>query len=90
MSAGNIRTIDIKGGAASYDSDMEMSALRQLLESSAESDLSGLIDAMTQIVVSWPFDGEPTDAEAWDKLRRSEFNSIVKGVTGDLSSLGEE
>lgn len=89
MSAGNIRTIEFEGGSATYDSDMPMSALRGLLESSAAGDLGGLIEALTGIVKSWTFEGSPENDEDWDALRRSQFNAVVKGVTGDLAELGE-
>jgi len=83
------RTVQVKGGEATYDSDMPMSALRGLLSSATEGDLKGLMEAMTGIVLAWPYKGDPNTIEGWDALKRSEFNSVVTGVTEDLGELGE-
>ena len=84
-----IRTIALPEGEATYDSDMPMGVLRKMMSSSTEGDLGGLVEAMTGIVLSWPYAGEPTDAEAWDDLKRTQFNGLVKGVVEDLGALGE-
>ena len=84
-----IRTVETEKGPISYDSDMPMSVLRLML-GVEEGDLEGLVTAMTQVVTEWPFEGDPGDPEAWWSLRRTEFNTTVKSVTGDLASVGEE
>ena len=84
-----IRTIELPAGEATYDSDMPMGALRQMLGASEGGDLGGLVEALTDIVISWPYEGSPSNAGDWDALRRSEFNGLVKGVVEDLGSLGE-
>ena len=85
-----IRTIKLPAGEATYDSDMPMGALRQMLGASETGDLGGLVEALTTIVISWPYKGKPKNASDWDNLKRSEFNGIVRGVVEDLGSLGEE
>lgn len=86
-----LRTVDVEGfGKATYDSDMPIGLLRGLLTGASEGDLGELIENLAGFVTEWPFEGDPSDPAAWDGLRRSEFNVLVKAVTGDLGSLGEE
>lgn len=85
-----IRTIELPAGEATYDSDMPMGVLRKMLGASEEGDLGGLVEAMTGIVQTWPYEGDPSNVEDWDSLRRSEFNGLIKGVVTDLGELGEE
>lgn len=89
MSA-EVRTVKVEGhGDATYDSDMPMGALRGLLGSASGGSLDGLIVSLSQIVKSWPFEGDPADAEDWDAVKRTEFNALVTAVVEDLGSLGE-
>jgi len=86
-----IRTVNIEGhGPVEYDSDMPMRAIRGLMSGANDGDFAEMITGLASFVISWPFEGSPADEEAWDDLRRSEFNDTVTAVVEDLGSLGEE
>lgn len=92
MSAADLRTVTVgEHGVATYDPDMPMGTLRRLLSAGTDGDLNTMIESMAQLVVSWPFNdkGDPTDVEAWDKLRRSEFMALAQAVVEDMGKLGE-
>lgn len=94
MSAETIRTVNIEGkGALTYESDMPMGAIRGLMAGANDEkgvDLGVMIEALSGFVLSWPFKGEPSDPEAWDALKRSEFAAVTKAVVEDFGKLGEE
>lgn len=83
------RKVNIEAGVVKYDSDMPMGALRGLLAAANEGDLGALMDSMGKFVVEWPFAGDPSDPEAWDALRRSEFNALTEAVMQDLGDSGK-
>jgi hypothetical protein len=88
VSATVIRTVPTEKGDIQYNSDMPVRALKGLLGSSG--DMDGIISNLAVFVTAWPFEGEPSDPEAWEDLARSEFNTTVKAVMEDLGKLGEE
>lgn len=88
MSA-TIRELTIDAGVVKYDSDMKMSALKGLLGGAQDGDLDVIVESLSQFVTEWPFKGKPSNVEAWDELRRSEFSATVNAITDDLQTLGE-
>lgn len=89
MSAADVRTVKTEKGDIKYDGDMPVKALKGLFGAATDSNIDGIIEALSAFVIDWPFEGEPSDPKAWDDLRRTEFNAVVKGVMEDLGSLGE-
>lgn len=90
MSAAS-RTVNIEGkGAIVYDSDMPMKALEGLMTGAAESSIGEMVEGLSQFVESWPFEGDPSDPDAWLELRRTEYNAAVTAVVEDLGQLGED
>ena len=85
-----IRTVTTEKGTIEYDSDMPIGYLEGILSSSETVSLTALMENLSKFVVKWSFDGDPSDVEAWRKLRRSEFNAVMLGVMEDLGALGEE
>ena len=86
-----IRTVNIEGkGAIEYDSDMPMKALEGLMTGANESSIHDMIEGLAVFVISWPFEGDPSDPEAWGELRRTEYNAAVTAVVEDLGQLGED
>lgn len=85
-----IRTVEIAQGEVSYESDMEMDALANLMEAGNTGDLREISGALSGFILSWPFKGDPTKPADWGKLKRSEFNAVTKGVMEDLGDLGNE
>lgn len=85
-----IRTVEIEQGEVSYESDMEMDALADLMEAGNTGDLREISSALSGFILSWPFKGDPKKAADWGQLRRSEFNAVTKGVMEDLGELGNE
>lgn len=90
MSAAVIRTVTTKSGEFKYDSDMPIGALKALLSAASESDITKVIEALALFITEWPFEGDPANPEAWDAIRRSEFNALVTGIMEDLGKLGEK
>jgi hypothetical protein len=90
MSAEEIRTVDTKDGDVVYDSDMPIKSLKSVMGAGKTGDLDDIIKGFKDFIVSWPYEGDPTDPEAWDELRRSQFNNVVTGVMEDLGELGNE
>jgi len=88
--ATDLTKVDLEDGALTYDSDMSMGALRRLFKSSNSGDLEMMMEAYTKIVHTWPYEGDPTELEAWDDLKRSQFMKINEGIMESLSELGEE
>lgn len=78
------------GGVVVYESDMEMGALIDMMEASESGDLSALITGLSSFVISWPYSGEPTNAKAWKKLKRSQFNELTTLVMQDMGDTGNE
>jgi len=89
MSA-DLRTVETKDGEVVYDSDMPIKALKSVMGAGKTGDLDGIIEGFRVFVSVWPYKGDPTDAEAWDDLKRSQFNAIVTAVMEDLGELGNE
>ena len=85
-----IRTVTTEKGTIEYDSDMPIGYLEGMLTASDTASLTSLMENMSEFVVKWSFDGDPTDVDAWRKLRRSEFNAVMLGIMEDLGALGEE
>lgn len=90
MGASTIQTIKVKAGEASYESDMPMKHLNKIMRAARESDLEELQAGLAAFTVSWPYDGEPSDPEAWGELKRTQFNEITKAILEDLGQLGNE
>lgn len=82
-----VRTVPFDDGEITYDANMPVKVLR--LMSSESPSLEVLIEALSKFVLSWPFEGSPTDPEAWDGLGRMDFNRVVTGVMEDLGKSGE-
>ena len=89
MSA-DLRTVETKDGEIVYDSDMPIKSLKSVMGAGKSGDLNDIINGFKDFIVSWPYNGDPTDPEVWDELRRSEFNAIVTSVMEDLGDLGNE
>lgn len=89
MSTASLATITIEDGRVVYDADMPIGALRSMLAASESGDMTTLIEAFSTFVEEWPYEGDPKDLEAWDKLRRSQFTAIINGISEHLGSLGE-
>jgi predicted RNA polymerase sigma factor len=85
----SLRTITLPKGDVVYDSDMPMGALRGINRGAADGNLDDVVKALATFIVSWPFKGEPTDPDAWDLLRRSEFSNLIKSVMEDINEAGE-
>lgn len=81
-----LRTVTISEGEVTYDSNMPIRVLRQMTNA---EDLDGLVESLTGFVKEWPFEGDPTDEEAWDDLGRIEFNELIRAVMEDLGTAGE-
>lgn len=84
-----IRKVETSVGTIEYDSDMPIGVLRRLFGSAETGGLDTMIEALSEFIVSWPFDSDPKDASSWDALRRSEFQAVTTGVIQDLAAAGE-
>jgi hypothetical protein len=83
-----LRTVELPSGdSVTYDSDMPMGVLIDLT-GAASGDLGKLTESLSQMVTGWSLTGDPTDPEAWRKLRRSQFQAVIQEVMKDLGSLG--
>lgn len=86
-----IRTVQVEGsGPLTYDSDMPMRAIRALMAGANDGDFGEMITGLSSFVITWSEEGDPTDPEAWNDLRRIKFNDTVLAVVEDLGTLGEE
>lgn len=83
-----LRTVKTASGEVVYDADMPMGVLKTLMASATGGDLGGLMEGFSQVIKSWPFEGSPAELEAWDALRRSEFNEVITAVMEDLGEQG--
>jgi hypothetical protein len=57
--------------------------IRQVHE---EKNVSGMIDMMAEIVLSWPFDGDPSDPEAYRDLTSQEWVTVTAAVGEAISA----
>lgn len=87
--AKNLVTVEYADGVLTYEKDMRMGDLRKLFAAANSGDLDAMLTAYQGIVVSWPYEGNPTDPEAWDNLRRSEFMALNEALMQDLADQGE-
>lgn len=87
--ATDLRKVEYKDGTLTYDNDMSMGALRKLMSAGREGDLELMIEAYTGIIASWPYKGDPSDPEAWDSIKRSEFMALNEALMEDLQEQGE-
>jgi hypothetical protein len=86
-----VRQITVEDhGQASYESDMPMKHLNKIMNAAKDSDLEGLQQGLASFTLSWPFDGDATEAADWGELKRSEFNALSKAILEDLGNLGNE
>ena len=85
-----IREVEIDQGSVSYESDMTMGALADLMDAGNEGDITALSAAMAGFITAWPFTGKPSDKKAWRGLKRSEFNALTQAVMKDLGEQGNE
>jgi len=85
----DLRTVPTEDGPVQYDADMPMKALRGVNRAANDGNLDGIIANFGLFVVSWPYEGSPSEPEAWENLRRSQFAKVVKAVMEDLAKQGE-
>jgi hypothetical protein len=87
-----VRTITLADGKgeATYESDMPMKHLNQIMDAARDNDLGELQAGLAAFTLSWPFDGEPSDVAAWGELKRTDFNAMSRGILKDLGTLGNE
>lgn len=90
MSAADLRTVKALDKEVTYDPDMPMGVIRNLMKAGQDSNIEHMIDGMRQLVVTWDFDGDPSKMESWDALRRSQFMAVISAVMEDMGKLGEE
>ena len=90
MGADSIRRVKTDAGDIAYDSDMPMRALEAMMSAGDTGNLVGLMEGLSAFVVEWPFEGDPSDIEAWRNLRRSQFNDVTTAVVKDIGDLGNE
>lgn len=83
-----MKTLESTVGDIDYEEDMPMGALRRIMAAANSGDLELMIEGYSKFVSAWPFAGDPSDPEAWDDLKRSEFNAITSEIVADLASLG--
>lgn len=83
-----IRTFKTPTGEVKYDSDMPMGVLKALMKAGTTGDLGGMQESLTELVTEWCYDGDPTEVEAWDNLRRTQFQALTEAMMEDLASLG--
>jgi hypothetical protein len=83
-----VRSVQIEQGEVQYDSDMPMGALEALTGAAKEGELGAIMGALSEFVVAWPFDGDPSDPASWRGLRRTQFNAVVQAVMEDLGDQG--
>ena len=79
--APNIMHVTVDAGEVKFDGNLKVGQLRRM---SKGEDFDGIISVLTEIVLEWPFDGEPSDAAAWDELGITQFNDMVAGITTEL------
>ena len=82
------RTVEADAGDVTYESDMPMKALNKIMRAAKDSDLEALQEGLSEFVITWPFEGDPSDVEAWGELKRTQFNDVTSTVLGDLGELG--
>ena len=87
--ATDLRSVEYSKGTLTYDPDMRMGDLRKLFSAANSGDLEEMMQAYSGIIVTWPHEGEPSDLEAWDGLRRSEFMALNEAMMKDLAEQGE-
>lgn len=85
-----IRRVDIEAGQVAYDSDMPMHALEAIMAASDSGNLTGLMEGLSEFVTEWPFEGDPSELDAWRNLRRTQFNAVTSAVVTDIGELGNE
>jgi hypothetical protein len=85
-----IQTVKLKKGEATYESDMPMKHLNQIMRAARENDLEELQAGLAAFTLSWPYDGDSDDPEAWGDLKRTQFNELTKAILEDLGALGNE
>ncbi len=83
-----MKTLTTTVGDIKYEEDMPMGALRRIMAAAETGNLDLMIEGYAKFVAEWPFAGDPSDAESWDDLKRSEFNAITSEIVADLATLG--
>ncbi len=87
--ATDLTSVTYADGDLTYDSDMPMGALRLLFKAANSGDLTQMFDAYKDIVVTWPYEGDPKEMDGWDALRRSQFMRLNEALMESLGDLGE-
>jgi hypothetical protein len=85
----DLTKVTYEDGDLTYDADMPMGAMRKLFGAANSGDLGEMFEAYSKIVHTWPYEGDPKRADAWDGLKRSEFAKLNAAIMGSLSDLGE-
>ena len=81
MSA-ELRSVQIDAGELVFNGELTVGQVRKM--SSSDGDIDAVIEVLSGIVHSWPFDGDANDEEAWDALTMSQFNQVATAITSEL------
>lgn len=81
MSA-ELTTATVAAGEVVFDSNLKVGQVRKM--SSSGGDIDTIIEVMSTIVHSWPYDGDPAELESWDNLDMKQFNEIAQVITEEL------
>lgn len=84
MSAVNLQTVTIEAGELVFDKNLTIGQVRKM--SSSDGDIENVISVMATVIKAWPFEGPPSDTEAWDELTLPEFNEVIQAVTEGLGN----
>lgn len=75
------------GWAVNLEGWTTMKPVLEWTNAAKGGDMGKLRDLMTEIVVSWPYDGSPSVAESYGALTPAQFKAALKEVGGRVGSL---
>ena len=65
--------LEVEEGDFTFDfTSMKMRDYREFIEANKEADIGGAYLFLAKCTVQWPFDGDPSDPDAYDDLSLDE------------------
>lgn len=83
-----LTTITTEAGKVTFDADIPIGVLEDIQTASTAGNIGALRLAFSQFVTEWDLKGDPTNADDWKALRKSEFQAVIKGVSEALAAEG--
>lgn len=63
-----------------------MKDYRRFMKATQDTEFDGMFEALSKVIRSWPYEGDPADPASFDDLTMDEWLVVTKAVSSAMSS----